>query len=611
MRGIISLSFSCILGFGCIFEPPPVVDDVGGQATGPTVSVSGPGTYSFSVASAGSYTLTGNVIAPNESANSFFIDIDSDPTNSTPRIWDVEPLTSTYAARVVSWRGNGTYANDQYQPKVWSLTAGSHTLYIRARESGTLINQITVSPFGADTTPPTVSLTSPANGTTYSTASPITITATASDNVGVTKVEFYDGTQLLGSATTTPYSYTLSVHASGTHALSAKAYDAAGNVGTSSTVTVTVNISTSSCPSSSGATYYVSTSGSDSNAGTAAAPLRTITKAYSKASAGTVIIVMPGTYTDYQSGWGLHLGSSGTATAPIYLCSQTRGAAIIDGQYASDRNQAVYIDGSYNVLDGFAITGGPHGGISIWANGNQLLRNEIHHNGNRSNVSSTPTNGQDGVYSNDGTSDNVYLQNYIHDNGRLTDTTYYKFDHGLYLCGNNERVIDNISVHNASMGLQIAGYTTVTNMKVYNNVFSFNGGSGMVLWMDLNGLDIKNNIIFGNQKNGIYDCSATGGGVVIDHNVVYGNNASNNGYANYALSDQCGSVTFSYTLGSTVASDPRFTNASTSYSQQSDFQLQTGSPAIDAGLALSAVTVDIVGTPRPAGGGYDIGAFER
>src|SRR5260221_14327464 len=99
-------------------------------------------------------------------------------------------------------------------------------------------------------------------------------------------------------------------------------------------------------------TLYVSTSGSDSNPGTSAQPFRTITHAYGLASAGTTIMVMPGVYTDYQSGWGLHLGKSGTASSPIVLQSQVRGGAVIDGQNASDRNQGIYIDGSYNVVDG-------------------------------------------------------------------------------------------------------------------------------------------------------------------------------------------------------------------------------------------------------------------
>src|SRR5688572_6191672 len=162
-----------------------------------------------------------------------------------------------------------------------------------------------------------------------------------------------------------------------------------------------------------GADFYVSTQGSDSNAGTSAQPFRTITRAYSSSSSGTTIIVMPGVYTDYQSGWGLHLNKNGTASSPITLRSQVRGGAVIDGQNLSDRNQGIYLDGSYNIIDGFQIRGGPHGGIAVWGNDNQILNNDIHHNGN---PASSSTLGQDGVFSGENTRNNVYRANYIHDN---------------------------------------------------------------------------------------------------------------------------------------------------------------------------------------------------
>ncbi|HEY5914248.1 MAG TPA: right-handed parallel beta-helix repeat-containing protein, partial [Verrucomicrobiae bacterium] len=266
---------------------------------------------------------------------------------------------------------------------------------------------------------------------------------------------------------------------------------------------------------------YVSTQGNDGNAGTAAQPLRTITQAYSLASAGTTVYVASGVYTDYSSGWGIHLGKSGTAGSPITLKSQVRGGAVIDGQNTADHPEGFYIDGNYNVVDGFEIRNCPNGGISIWSDGNRILNNEIHHNGN---PASTSTNGKDGVYSNEGTSGNYYAANSIHDNGR----TGSNLDHGLYLCGQNETVINNLLFRNAASGLQVAGYTTVSNMKVYNNVVAWNGTSGIILWMALSGVDIKNNIIYQNGHAGIGCYAATGSGVVVDHNLVYGN-----GYGSY------------------------------------------------------------------------------
>jgi hypothetical protein len=91
----------------------------------------------------------------------------------------------------------------------------------------------------ADTTPPSVAITSPSAGIVSGT---VTLTAGASDNVGVASVQFnLDGSALGGLLTSVPYSdswNTTSV-TNGTHSLSATARDAAGNT-TTSTVTVDV-----------------------------------------------------------------------------------------------------------------------------------------------------------------------------------------------------------------------------------------------------------------------------------------------------------------------------------------------------------------------------------
>jgi hypothetical protein len=99
---------------------------------------------------------------------------------------------------------------------------------------------------GGDTTAPTTSITAPANGATVSAT--VSVTASASDNVGVTKVEFYLDGALKSTDTTSPYawSWDTTTAANGSHSLVSKAYDAANNVGTSATVSVTVSNSTSS-----------------------------------------------------------------------------------------------------------------------------------------------------------------------------------------------------------------------------------------------------------------------------------------------------------------------------------------------------------------------------
>jgi subtilisin family serine protease len=93
-----------------------------------------------------------------------------------------------------------------------------------------------------DATPPTASITSPASGTTVARRSTVTIQASASDDMGVTRVAFYVNGNLRCSVSAVPYSCAWKVEGTrGTsHRLQAQAYDAAGNVGKSSLVTVTV-----------------------------------------------------------------------------------------------------------------------------------------------------------------------------------------------------------------------------------------------------------------------------------------------------------------------------------------------------------------------------------
>jgi hypothetical protein len=342
------------------------------------------------------------------------------------------------------------------------------------------------------------------------------------------------------------------------------------------------------------ADYYVSTQGNDSSPGTSAQPFRTITRAYAQATPGSTIIVLPGVYTDYSSNWGLRLGRSGTAGSPIILKSQVRGGAMIDGRNAADRNVGIYLDGSYNIIDGFEIRGGPHGGITIWGSCNQILNNDIHHNGN---LASGSTLGQDGIYSCETTWDTVYMGNYIHDNGR----TGSNLDHALYLCGDNEMILNNVLVRNAAYGLHIAGYETVSNMKVYNNVMAHNGKSGIILWMPVSGVDIRNNIIYQNGKFGIDSYDAHGGGVVIDCNLVFGN-----GLGDYGLARD--GSDFTYTMGTTISSAPNFVNST---SAGFDAHLNAGSPAIGAAGNLSSMfTTDLDGAVRPASGAWDLGAYK-
>lgn len=92
----------------------------------------------------------------------------------------------------------------------------------------------------ADTTAPAINLSAPANGATLS--GNVDLVASASDAVGVVKVEFHANGSLVGVDLSAPYSYTWNTLdvANGNYALMAKAFDAAGNAGSDADTSVTV-----------------------------------------------------------------------------------------------------------------------------------------------------------------------------------------------------------------------------------------------------------------------------------------------------------------------------------------------------------------------------------
>lgn len=137
----------------------------------------------------------------------------------SPDVGDVTGLTS----KVVNVAATTTY----------TLTASN--------AGGTRTRTLTVEVAG-DTTPPTVTLAASSGNVTS--AGDLKLTASASDNVGVTRVDFYRGSALLGSATAAPFAWSVPLTAAdnGSPSFTAKAYDAAGNSTTSDAVTVTVAI---------------------------------------------------------------------------------------------------------------------------------------------------------------------------------------------------------------------------------------------------------------------------------------------------------------------------------------------------------------------------------
>jgi hypothetical protein len=157
---------------------------------------------------------------------------------------------------------------------------------------------------GSDTTKPTVSIAAPANGSTVSGI--VTSTATASDDVGVTKVGFYldNASTPAISDTSSPYNYSFDSKTlkNGSHTITAKAYDAAGNSSTAST-TFTVNNADTTPPSSPGSVKATASSATSVNLGwnasTDSGPNATGVAKYNVLRNGAVIAQVTTTsYTD-------------------------------------------------------------------------------------------------------------------------------------------------------------------------------------------------------------------------------------------------------------------------------------------------------------------------
>ena len=136
----------------------------------------------------------------------------------------------------------GTSTTSPYSFTWANVVAGTYTLTAKATDNGGLtktsavINITVTNPIK-----PTVSITSPTNNSSFVPPATINITATAADANGtVTQVAFYNGATLLGTSTTSPYSYNWTSVPIGSYVITAVATDNDGNTTTSTAVNITV-----------------------------------------------------------------------------------------------------------------------------------------------------------------------------------------------------------------------------------------------------------------------------------------------------------------------------------------------------------------------------------
>ena len=137
--------------------------------------------------------------------------------------------------------GDGSSATGAYATHTYNAGSYSATLTVTDdrgtsnSKTVTITSQSVTTPTTGDTTVPVITLTSPANGAMIKRYTYFTATASASDNVGVTKVNFFYRGNLKCTDTTAPYSCSIRMVNGSGQSVYARAYDAAGNYRTSVT----------------------------------------------------------------------------------------------------------------------------------------------------------------------------------------------------------------------------------------------------------------------------------------------------------------------------------------------------------------------------------------
>ena len=363
------------------------------------------------------------------------------------------------------------------------------------------------------------------------------------------------------------------------------------------------------------ATYYVSQTGSDSSSGDSSQPFQTLQHAANVVNAGDTVIVQNGTYSCASCiGDNANLVNAdrgGNSSAYVTFQAQNKWGAVLDG-LNNTTGGAFEVGGNYIRIQGFEIKGFRDLGISNYHGGQfmDVVENQIHDIGR---YCTDTTTGRDGIFLSQ--SNVIVEQNLIYNIGRYSPgengcaptTRYYQnHDHGVYISGASDVTLKNNILYNNTHGwnVQIYGGSITNSLAIVNNTFAGPNTSRtghIIIAASVANMIVQNNTFYQPTTAAIDidQSSFVSGGVRIVNNLTTNKMVQANGSA---IDPSISGVVYSNNKENT---DPKFVSASTA-----NFSLMSGSPAIDAGLTMSSIKNDFVGTARPQGAAYDVGAYE-
>src|SRR6266852_3867299 len=264
---------------------------------------------------------------------------------------------------------------------------------------------------------------------------------------------------------------------------------------------------------STGNTYYVSPTGSDSNPCTQTSPCATPDYAVNnKAAAGDTVQVAAGTY-DHGNG-SAQFTKSGAAGKYITVTCATRGACRIQNNVAGNQT-VVEIDSNYLTLDGFEVTNTSSAGnnLGLYVKGSfvNITRNTIHHI-----ETDCGSSGGGGIQLTGNTHNVTMDSNLIYDIGWP--------DGGSPKCTSSTVQTQGILPETNGAGI------VITNNIVYHVSGGWGIGAGGQPGQSQAPIVISNNLVFSNSNGGIL-ITYTG-----DYSTVTNNTVLNNG----VVRAQCG-----------------------------------------------------------------------